>query len=408
MYVVYWKWEVWKWVNNLLKYIWKDCVVVDDLDCEDSMLVECEEIVASPWIPPNHIIHKKFQKKIIWELDVVYDVCKDYLNDKNISFFGVTWTDWKSTVSHLLYESFCKLLPNENNYIWWNFWTSLSEIILEILKDNPQWDINIVVEISSFMLYSLNKFDFKYSIWTNFHADHLNWHGNIDNYFEAKKKILDYTSEKTFVADNLTLDSNKIKKISKDIEFDSKMIWDYNQMNLNLAYNLLMEYFNYRWLCINNNDIIKVLNQVEPLPHRRELIKIHSWVEIYDDWKSTTSNSLNAAIESFDEDIVLICGWSDKWDDFAWVWKAMKKNVKKCFLIWECSSKISKVCAKNAIEYEILDSLEKCVNSSFDCCLYGWINVILFSPWCASFDMFDNRLDRSKKFRQCVDDLWKC
>lgn len=57
----------------------------------------------------------------------------------------------------------------------------------------------IVVEVSSFMAYAIKKFKSDYSICTNIKRDHLNWHRDLQGYFDAKMRVLETTKKKSFI-----------------------------------------------------------------------------------------------------------------------------------------------------------------------------------------------------------------
>jgi UDP-N-acetylmuramoylalanine--D-glutamate ligase len=107
------------------------------------------------------------------------------------------------------------------------------------------------------------------------------------------------------------------------------------------------------------------------------------------------------ALEAFDREIVLIAGGRDKDMNFApWV-KMFAGKVAKLILIGETAKKIAAVCdAENFFTYTHANSLEEAVAHAKEVAKAG--QIVLFSPSCASFDMFKNFEERGELFKKFV------
>ena len=410
MIIVYWKWEVWIWLENFLNYFWDYPILMDDEDINENKLKECDYIVPSPWIKPNHIIYEKYWNKIISELDIVYKYLekKDIID--NFKFIWITWTKWKSTTSWIVYN----ILKNlwEYTFIWWNFSPSFWQLMFNLITENNyissnlEKEINIVIEVSSFMLYKTDKFRFDNSVITNIEPDHLDWHKDIEDYIKTKEKIIYLTNWNTIIWNEIDINSDKCIKVKNNIKYNSQLIWDHNQYNINLSYNLIKEFFIEKNNLVDDIDkkILKIIEKIKPLKNRLELIRTIWNINIYNDWKSTTPWSLEAAIKSFDKKVILIAWWSDKWADFDYLKETFQNNLKFAALIWQTAEKIWKVMKEWWGPYKIYNSLEEAVAASYEFALKE-DNNILFSPWCASFWMFKNWEDRVNKFIKIIKDL---
>ena len=114
---------------------------------------------------------------------------------------GITGTDGKSTTSRITYHLFQQLIKRNNltNYrvvLGGNFEPSYTQLIYEILQHHslhPKCHTVVVLEVSSFMAHRILTFRCEYSIFTNFHVDHLNRHHDIEDYFLSKAKLLQHT-----------------------------------------------------------------------------------------------------------------------------------------------------------------------------------------------------------------------
>ena len=111
-----------------------------------------------------------------------------------------------------------------------------------------------------------------------------------------------------------------------------------------------------------------------------------------------------AAINSFDENKILILGGSSKGADFSKLAEAIAgTNVKTVVLIGAEGSKIRESLEIASYSGEIIvghETLEKIVQQALREARRG--DVIIFSPACASFDMFKNYKDRGEKFKEAV------
>jgi UDP-N-acetylmuramoylalanine--D-glutamate ligase len=136
-----------------------------------------------------------------------------------------------------------------------------------------------------------------------------------------------------------------------------------------------------------------------PLPHRLEDISLNKHLTVINDSKSTNPHSLNAAINKYkDEKIILIIGGLKKDLSFRPLTKALKRNTKKVFVYGADREKIS-----NEIEElnpTVLESMAQAVKEAIN---YSTKNdLILFSPGCSSFDEFQNYQERGAKFKELI------
>jgi UDP-N-acetylmuramoylalanine--D-glutamate ligase len=185
MYLIYWKWKVGSAIAELCRYLEIPYEICDDSDSSASY-DRYEVIIPSPGVPSHHAIYQT--GKVVSELDFAYQ----YL-PSGFQMIAITGTDGKSTTSAIMYSILEKEFSGKKSvYLSWNFDIPFSATILQSLE---KWETEgyIVVEVSSFMAYSLEKFVPDYSIFTNFKPDHLNWHSGIQDYFNAKMNLIHRT-----------------------------------------------------------------------------------------------------------------------------------------------------------------------------------------------------------------------
>ncbi len=379
---------------------------MDDSDRNDDILSSADIIVPTPGISQLHDVYTKYPNKVIAELDMCYDIMQgQWLSPQSI---GITGTDGKSTVTRLIAETLRQLLPKHHVHITWNFDDAMSKTILDILKAWAQKEKHIfVTECSSFMLYPIKKYHFDIGIWTNFAPDHLNRHPSMQEYFNAKQQLfvhsdINYTTQEVY--EKLT-EAVKEKTHIYNQQYDlttTHFVGKHNEKNCALTLDVVKEFL--KWV-IDDNEIKKAISTIKPLKHRMQPIKEINWVTWYDDGKSTSAQSLWAALSSFDKPIIVICGGSDKGDSFDHLAPLFKHNTVQGIFLWQTSPQFASIFEANWIPYTLTSSMTECVEQARHAAQQHQVDTILFSPGCASFDLFKNYEDRANQYINAIEKL---
>ena len=125
-------------------------------------------------------------------------------------------------------------------------------------------------------------------------------------------------------------------------------------------------------------------------------------VRFVNDSKGTNVDSVVKALESFNRPIVLMLGGKDKAGDFTRLSTLVKEKVTRIVAFGECKNKVVHQLSPSATVVEA-GTLEEAVNGAFVASEKG--GTVLFSPGCASFDMFLNYEDRGRQFKAVVQKL---
>lgn len=413
MKIIFGKGRVGNGLSNLLTKLNIEHIMMDDADYNADILSSAEQVIVSPGVPPHHDLYKKFWDKTISELNFLWWVIKELWLDKKIEFIWITGTNGKSTTTHIIYSIFTWLDLPRKVWLSGNFKIPLGQTLYEILDQNLQDQEHlIIVETSSFMLYNISNFDFDYGVLTNVSTDHLNWHPDFEDYINTKFNVFRQTKIKGFVAEDL------FDKLPADLQFkvevynsiydltNTKFVWIHNQANLGVATQLVAKYLTDHDLEEKIYNIPQVLTTIKPLEHRMDPVKELNGITIYDDGKSTSSHSLSAALTSFDDPIVAICGGFDKGDSFDHMADIFAKHIWYWILMWTTAPQFAKIFDSKNIPYTIYDNIHDVVANAYNKAQELWIKIVLFSPGCASFDMFDNVDDRAAKFLKELELLW--
>ena len=133
-----------------------------------------------------------------------------------------------------------------------------------------------------------------------------------------------------------------------------------------------------------------------PIAHRLEWVGSINNVDYFNDSKATNIAAARAAIESFDNNLILILGGQDKGcTDFLQLSHVMKNRVKSIITYGDAGLKI-----KHQLDSEFsllhCDQFEKAILQAYEQSKSG--DTVLLSPACASFDQFSNYEERGNKF----------
>ena len=348
------------------------------------------------------------------------------------AIIGVTGTKGKGTTSALIYEML--KADGRDAYLGGNIGVPPFEF-LEKLNPNS-WT---VLEMSSFQLQDLTKSP-HIAVVLMITRDHLdgygdrNYHDTVDDYVNSKRNILNFQSASDFAILNRDyLASNesdvktkgKIYFVSREREVGEGCFALGNQVILRIKGNdiplidtrelLLRGDHNHENVCaaslaaylagVRVGTITRVLKQFKGLEHRLELVDKINGVEYYNDSFSATPESTIAAIQSFKNPEILILGGSSKKSDFKELGEIIGKrdNIKAIIGIGEEWPRIKKRIKNHESRIMIIEgasSMEQIVAAASKIAKSG--DVILLSPACASFGMFENYKDRGNQFKEEV------
>lgn len=155
---------------------------------------------------------------------------------------------------------------------------------------------------------------------------------------------------------------------------------------------------------VSLDSIAKTIRNFKPLEHRLETVQTVRGVTYYNDSFSTVPDPTIAAIQSFQEPIVLIIGGTDKGSDFSQLGKELtKRTIRGIIVIGTMTEKICAVLKDSGYKGQIstgLKTMHEIVEHASKIAHKG--DVVLLSPACASFDMFKNYKQRGTLFKHEV------
>ncbi|UCD30519.1 MAG: UDP-N-acetylmuramoyl-L-alanine--D-glutamate ligase [Planctomycetota bacterium] len=294
---------------------------------------------------------------------------------------------------------------------------NIGQSLLNHLEDMKSEDI-VVLELSSFQLEDLAalKWSPSHAVITNIKPNHLDRHGNLAAYVDAKMNIVRYQSsdDMVFVHQNDTDLARKVERVGAS----SQIIpygWDplftgvlrvpgrHNVDNAAAAAAVA------RSLSVADEIIKKALASFTGLPHRLEFVVEHNGVRYYNDSKSTTPDSTVIALEAFDCPVVVMIGGRDKGMPFDDLTEKLADRAKAIICYGQTGRRLFDMVSKHSdgasqtARVELADGFEQAVTRAHALAEPG--NVVVLSPACTSYDMFSNYEQRGDAFRQIVCEL---
>ncbi len=376
-----------------------------------------EYVIKNPGIPYNNIIVEDAIKRGIpvWtEVELAYLISE-------APFIGITGSNGKTTTTTLLYE----ILQQDGlkPLIAGNIGTVACTV-----AESAEADQVIVTELSSFQLMGIETFKPKIAIWTNLYEAHIDYHGTMKEYGEAKFNItrnqdssdyLIYNADQEIVASYAEKSNAKLipfttKAISKEgISADEDMIyWEgapilkrdtialpgaHNLENVlaAVAAAILMD-------CPKEN-MASVLSSFAGVRHRTQFVREWRKRKIYNDSKATNTLATRSALAAFNQPIVLLAGGLDRGHSFEEL-RPVMANVHATVVFGQTAERFAdfaKSCGVESIVYAT--DIQKAVPKAAQLSNEG--DVILLSPACASWDQYPNFETRGDLFIQSVMEL---
>jgi len=152
----------------------------------------------------------------------------------------------------------------------------------------------------------------------------------------------------------------------------------------------------------SQEDIIAAVADFRGLPHRIEYAGEVKGVKFYDDSKGTNVGSVERALQTFTQPVVLLLGGRDKDGDFDTLQPLLAERTKQIVLFGEARDRIESLIGAG-VPVEKKEKLREAVLSAYQKAVSG--DVVLLSPGCASFDEFKNYKERGDYFKEVVRSL---
>lgn len=400
---------------------------------------EADVVVVNPAVPRSHPllqVARNAGAALTSEMSLFWQCRKGPV-------VGVTGSNGKSTTAALIHSILNA--AGWNAHLGGNIGGSLLPLVDEIRR--CEWS---VLELSSFQLHDLDRLPSspEVAVVTNFTPNHLDWHGDVEEYRRAKQAILRWQPPDGVCVLNADdpevstwchhgwcyffgrndagapgvylrrvrpgeCDPNSPQSEGESLLIRSKSgeetaipVWTglrlpgkHNLQNATAAAATALA------LDVPLAAIERGLQNFEPLPHRLQFVGEWEGRRFYNDSLATTPESTIAALNAFAEPIVLLAGGSDKGIDLSGMAMQIASKTKAVALMGETAEQLGML-----IEGERLSNgpaTRECDDFDEAFC---WAarqsapgDVVLLSPGCASYDWFRNFADRGDRFTRLVE-----
>ncbi len=344
----------------------------------------------------------------------------------NATLIGISGTNGKTTTTLLTYH----LLKNAGMKVGLagNIGKSFARQVAE-----ENFDC-YVLELSSFQLDNMYQTRLHIAILTNITPDHLDrYQYQLGNYVAAKMRLLQNQLPSDYFIycsdDPLTMEAlSRLQPTAKLLPFslntevnegafrkNDQLIIRFNNSEFTMPleelpikgqhnqFNSMASGLSAKIMNIRNEAMRENFKSFENVEHRLEYVASVRGVDYINDSKATNVNSAWYALESATKPVIWIAGGVDKGNDYHILKDLVKEKVKAIICLGTDNRTIHEFFSG---EIEVMVnclSMKEAVEMAYKLSSKG--DMVLLSPACASFDLFENYEDRGKQFKKAVKEL---
>ena len=389
----------------------------------DPALIGADLVVVSPGVPVALEPLRRARasgSRMIGELELA----SRYLTGKVIA---VTGTNGKSTTVTWIGE----LLRSSgfHPFVGGNLGTPLAEAALASLHGR-QWNV-VVAEVSSFQLETIETFHPWIGAILNLTPDHLDRYASMAAYVAAKVRLFENQTVEDYTvlnADDPWLAQSAVRSSGTRVLFSRRgpvergvflegdaicstlrgrreEMCRVNDLHLRGAHNV-ENAMAVGAIATLVGCPIGVIGQglcaFRGLEHVMEVVRVVRGVTYINDSKGTNVDATIKALESLPSPVVLIAGGREKGGEYPGLAAAVRHGTKRAILLGEARSHLRRL-LEGVCPLTEASSLAEAVRAAAAAAVPG--DTVLFSPACASFDMFTDYKDRGRQFKEHVHEL---
>ncbi len=388
--------------------------------------LDADFFVVSPGVPSTVNLVRQAQSMripVYSEIEAASWFCR-------VPIVAITGSNGKTTTTSLIAHVFRR--SGRPTIVAGNIGYPFSDYV----RDAPPEAV-VVLEVSSFQLDHIDTFRPRTAVLLNITPDHLDRYDNdFEAYARSKFRILEnlgaedtlvYNEDDDVIREYVRRERGKrafrtlgfsIERVCEAGAFvrDGALVLRINQHEEVLMqaeqlalrgrhnlYNSLAAAVAARVMEVRNDVVRESLASFEGVPHRLEFVREIGGVRYVNDSKATNVNSVWYALETFEEPIVLIAGGRDKGNDYTSLQPLVRRKVRALIAIGESAEKVLGELGPYAGVADSARSMEEALLLAREHARPG--DVVLLSPACASFDMFENYEDRGDTFKRLVASL---
>jgi UDP-N-acetylmuramoylalanine--D-glutamate ligase len=286
--------------------------------------------------------------------------------------------------------------------------------------------VTVVCEASSFQLEDTLAFAPEAAVLLNLSPDHLNRHGTIEAYLEAKLRMFARLSSEDVAVLPVGFEPERFGGAARRVNFgegpgaqlserEGVLCWERqpllraDELRLRGRHNL-ENAMAASAVCLARGldpELVRAgLRSFAGVPHRLEQVASRDGVLFVNDSKATNVASTLVALEAMAGErlpVHLILGGQGKGQDFAALRTAVQSSCRAVYLIGEDAPAIERTLSDGDVALCMCGELDRAVAQAAAAAAQG--EVVLLSPGCASFDQFADFEARGECFRELVSHL---
>lgn len=382
-------------------------------------------VILSPGVSSNLKIFEYARSQGV-KITGEFEFAQGFIKEPMI---GITGTNGKTSVARLI-ESFL----NESGVKAW-VGGSNEKPLTDYLRHNEKANV-VIVEVSGFMLEHVDQFNPNNIVFTNLAENHLDRYRSMEEYVNAKRKIFKNTNQAT--TSILNADDNAVVELARDpavqrgriFYFSRKQALEPQIMNIGGAVNIgtdikvrtgpEIEFYSVKNIKMRGRHSIEnimaailvsrehgakhdaiqsVIDNFKGLPHRIEYVRKVGGVIFFNDSKATNVHAVMRALDTFEENVILIMGGKETNINFEPLRAMIKRKVKTLILVGEAKERINRELG-DFTECFLIGTFEEAVLIAYQKSRIS--DTVLLSPGCPSFDMFDSYEERGDYFKEIV------
>jgi UDP-N-acetylmuramoylalanine--D-glutamate ligase len=372
----------------------------DASEFHDELLGEFDAFIFSPGFAAKHpwrVLVEDSSKPCYSELGFAASHWRGRL-------IGITGTNGKTSLTSLL----CEALKDAriNAVEAGNIGTPLSDYVL---GDSNCDSTYAVCEISSFQAELTQGLKLDGLCWTNFAADHLNRHASMEEYFAAKRKLVEclqpdapaFLGTSVHAFDPSVSEASNVFVIEEDSKWIEQLVPESpfrmppQSANFALA-AALWHYFDFSMKSLTDSA-----NAFKLAAHRLSQVLEWGGVSFWNDSKATNFHAALAAIDAINtikSNIYWIVGGSYKGGDIKAFVRDAAPKIRMAFLYGAVAEEMADHFRDTGSRFELHLDFIAAVNAATEAALKDTPSVVLLSPGFASYDQFPRYVARGDAF----------
>lgn len=304
---------------------------------------------------------------------------------------GVTGTNGKTTTSELLGVMLGAPVAG-------NVGRALTDLDGQVEPEQV-----VVCEVSSFQLEDVHEFRPRVAVLLNLEPDHLDRHGSLEAYRDAKLRIFENQREEDTAIVPRGFDD--VPGRGRRIEFEAgdplpaepKIPGAHNRENAVAATAAA------RALGVDDSRIAGALQSFAGVAHRLEPVAEAGGVRYVNDSKATNTAAARRAVAAFDAPLHVILGGRGKGESYTELALDLVGRARRAYLIGETATALATALELAGVDHVLSGDLETAVRSAAQNARPG--DVVLLAPACASYDQFHDFEERGDAFRRLAREL---